>query len=174
MKPMRRLKLASFWPNNNNIMDVFFVLAHFWKTWRWTNFTFSFSCLLLLGPFHWTMVFPMSSRNTSPRLKLFQLISTLQDNSKWSTWSPHKSLISSKFIDDSHCAHLFGSHPFLSFNVEKPLNIIAVDFSVPHARRDPPLLKTKDGKQVFFYGLCEMIQQTVKFLFSTHIIPCLK
>ena len=41
-----------------------------------SRLTFSLSCLLLLGPFHWTMVLPTSNRNTSPRLKLSQDIST--------------------------------------------------------------------------------------------------
>lgn len=50
-----------------------------------TSLTLSFSCLLLLGPFHWTMVFPMSSRNTSPQLKLFQLISTCKTSQNRAT-----------------------------------------------------------------------------------------
>ncbi len=56
------------------------------------NLTLSFSCLLLLGPFHWTMVLPMSNKNTSPRLKLCQLIST------WNKLK-HEAL----FLRDSRC-----------------------------------------------------------------------
>lgn len=76
-------------------------------------------------------------------------------------------------IASSHCAHLFGSHSFLSLNMEQSLHIIAVDFSVPHATLDPPFLEAKDGGQDF-YGLCKMLYLTVERLFSTHIIPCLK
>lgn len=139
------------------------------KPWCWeTSLTLSFSCLLLLGPFHWTMVFPMSSRNTSPRLKLFQLIST------WKTMQNEAPNPTLKWnIAGSHCAHLFGSHSFLSLNVEQSLHVIAVDFSVPHARRDPPFLEAKCGGHDF-YGRCKILYLTVKFLYSTHIIPCLK
>lgn len=45
--------------------------------------TFSFSCRLLWGPFHWIMAFPISSKNISPRLKLLQDTSTCRRH----TWS---------------------------------------------------------------------------------------
>lgn len=122
------------------------------KPWCWeTSLTLSFSCLLLLGPFHWTMIFPMSSRNTSPRLKLFQLIST------WKTIQneapdPHR-VTRPEVKHSSHCAYLFGSHSFLSLNMEQSLHIIAVDFSVPHAGRDPAFLEAKDGGRVILWSL---------------------
>lgn len=47
-----------------------------WPLLVWDSLTLSLSCLLLFGPFHWTMVLPISSKKTSPRLKLIQLIST--------------------------------------------------------------------------------------------------
>lgn len=40
------------------------------------RFTLSLSMRLLSGPFHWMISFPRSRRKTSPRLKLFQDIST--------------------------------------------------------------------------------------------------
>lgn len=40
------------------------------------RFTLSLSMWLLSGPFHWMISFPRSRRKTSPRLKLFQDIST--------------------------------------------------------------------------------------------------
>lgn len=45
-------------------------------TVRCQQITFSFSRLLLWGPFHCTMAFPISSRNISPLLKLFHDTST--------------------------------------------------------------------------------------------------
>lgn len=40
--------------------------------------TRAFSAMLVLGPFHWIITFPRSSRKMSPSLKLFQESSTCQ------------------------------------------------------------------------------------------------
>lgn len=50
--------------------------------------TFSLSARLLSGPFHWMMSWPRSSRKTSPRLKLFQLISTCSGMGRGQDVSP--------------------------------------------------------------------------------------
>lgn len=47
-----------------------------------------------------------------------------------------------------YCAHLFSCHSFLSLNMKQSLHIIAVGYSVLHARRHPSLLKAEGDRKV--------------------------
>lgn len=129
----------------------------------WGMVTLSLSMRLLSGPFHWMISLPRSRRKTSPRLKLFQDISTWGATGQaQSPLRPHPSAISSSqpfpvpplssasalrpdweggqkampraLVD----AHLSGHHVPLALDVQQPLDVVGVGLHLLHARSYTP------------------------------------
>ena len=89
--------------------------------------TFRRSPLLLSGPFHWTMTFPRSSRKTSPRLKLSQLISTCREE----TDIGQKEFLGARRRGlrprtDRGRTDLGGPDVSLPFHMQQPLHVVGV------------------------------------------------
>lgn len=152
---------------------LWIISAHTQALMSSENLTLSFSCLLLLGPFHWTMVLPMSNRNTSPRLKLSQLISTW-NTFKYGALSQHSLPCAATLLHNHQAtvAHLFCNHSFLSFNMKQSLHIIRIGFDVPHTGRNSSFLIAEEDKKVIF--MVSVNDRPAARNVCTHIIPCLK